>query len=156
MQLRWFAGGLPEAPRVARLAADAFDPFYQETWSLQQIDGLLTHDDSWLELAENDHGHLLAFALCRKILDEVELLLCASAREYRRRGLGLGLLQRACNRSKDKGATKMFLEVRSSNEAALALYRQAGFAENGRRPGYYRTISGECIDAITLSIGLHG
>ena len=31
----------------------------------------------------------------------------------------------------------VFLEVRSSNEAALELYRALGFAESGRRKGYY-------------------
>ena len=32
----------------------------------------------------------------------------------------------------------MILEARASNLAALELYRQLGFAEAGRRRGYYR------------------
>ena len=35
------------------------------------------------------------------------------------------------------GATRLTLEVRSSNEPAIALYRSAGFVEVGVRPGYY-------------------
>lgn len=151
---RWFLGGLADAPRVARLAAGAFDPFYQEAWNLAQIDGLLRQGDSWLELAEGPNGALLAFALCRQVLDEVELLLCAADRNWRRRGIGLELIRRAAERSAAKGGSRLFLEVRASNEAALALYRKAGMREDGRRPAYYHTRSGESIDAITLSIGL--
>jgi ribosomal-protein-alanine N-acetyltransferase len=36
------------------------------------------------------------------------------------------------------GARSAHLEVRPSNEAALRLYRSAGFEEVLRRPGYYR------------------
>ena len=150
----WSAGGLAEAARVARLAAHAFDPFYREAWNLGQIEGLLRQGNSWLELAEGPDGRLLAFALCRQILDEVELLLCATAPTCRRGGIGLELLRRAAARSRTKGAKRLFLEVRASNSAALALYRKGGFREDGRRPGYYRTISGEEIDAITLSVDL--
>ena len=154
-QLQWLAVGLADAPRAARLAATAFDPFYQEAWNLAQIDGLLRHDDSWLELGEGPDGALLTFALCRQVLDEVDLLLCATVGNRRRQGIGLELLRRVAERSKTRGASRLFLEVRASNEAALALYRRAGMRQDGRRPGYYHTRSGERIDAITLSIALH-
>ncbi len=151
---RWCSGGLADAPRVARLAAVAFDPYFQEAWNLAQIDGLLRGSDSWLELAEGAAGELLAFALCRQVLDEVELLLCASAGPWRRRGIGLELMRRVAERSRARLARRLFLEVRASNEAALALYQKAGFSEDGRRPAYYRTTSGNSIDAITLSLCL--
>jgi ribosomal-protein-alanine N-acetyltransferase len=35
------------------------------------------------------------------------------------------------------GVTKMTLEVRASNEAALKLYKKLGFASVGARPQYY-------------------
>lgn len=151
---KWSAGGLAEAARAARLAAAAFDPFYREAWNLGQIEGLLRQGSSWLELAEGPDGRLLAFALCRQILDEVELLLCATVLSCRRQGIGLELLRRVAARSRAKGAERLFLEVRASNSAALALYQKGGFSEDGRRSRYYRTISGEEIDAITLSIHL--
>lgn len=149
---RWFAGGVAEAPRAARLAGIAFDPFYREAWSLAQIHSLLREDNSWLELAEGAGGELLAFALCRKVLDEVELLLCATVPHCRRRGIALELIRHAAASSKKRGAKRLFLEVRSSNEAAISLYHKAGFEEDGRRKGYYRTASGECVDALTLSM----
>ena len=36
-----------------------------------------------------------------------------------------------------RGATRAFLEVRATNSAAIALYREAGFRETGRRTRYY-------------------
>ena len=46
---------------------------------------------------------------------------------------------------------KVFLEVRPSNERAIALYTSMGFKEVGVRPGYYPAEGGR-EDAIVLSI----
>ena len=100
-------------------------------------------------------GRLVAFALCRQALDEVELLLCAVAPEARGRGFGRQMMQRVQESARARGARRLFLEVRSSNAAALALYGATGFAATGRRPGYYRTLSGNSIDALTLGLILN-
>lgn len=149
--VQWRLGGIVDAPLAARLAESAFEPEYREAWTAGQIAGLLGSSDSWLDIAEAGGG-LVAFALCRKAADEVELLLCATSPGWRRQGLGRELISRVAGQCLARGVQRLFLEVRSSNEQALALYRQAGFREDGRRPGYYRTISGDRIDAITLSL----
>lgn len=149
---RWRLGGVADAPLAARLAQDAFEPEYREAWTTGQIVGLLGSSDSWLQIGEHD-GALVAFALCRKAADEVELLLCATRPDRRRQGLGIDLIGHVASQCRTRGARRLFLEVRSSNEPALGLYRKAGFREDGRRPGYYLTRSGNRIDAITLSLG---
>lgn len=53
------------------------------------------------------------------------------------KGLGKQLLNQFINQSKAQGATKIWLEVRSSNIAAQMLYINHGFIETGRRTGYY-------------------
>jgi ribosomal-protein-alanine N-acetyltransferase len=58
-----------------------------------------------------------------------------------------------------RGAKTMFLEVRPSNARALRLYRKAGFAEVGTRPGYYPAHDGKedaLILAMELSIAKQG
>jgi ribosomal-protein-alanine N-acetyltransferase len=55
--------------------------------------------------------------------------------------------------ARGRGAGPVFLEVSAANAAALALYRAAGFAEAGRRPGYYRTPEGAALDALVLRHG---
>jgi [ribosomal protein S18]-alanine N-acetyltransferase len=65
--------------------------------------------------------------------DERELLNLAVAPEFRRRGVGAGLV-----RSLMTGAAiSVFLEVRESNHAARVFYKSLGFQEVGRRPQYY-------------------
>ncbi len=51
------------------------------------------------------------------------------------------------------GSRRLFLEVRPTNTAALALYRGAGFVEIARRKHYYRARGGR-EDAIVLSLDL--
>jgi ribosomal-protein-alanine N-acetyltransferase len=46
-----------------------------------------------------------------------------------------------------RGAREVFLEVRVDNDGARALYASEGFAELGRRRGYY---DGGRVDAVTM------
>lgn len=152
--VRWRTAGAAEAVAVAMLAEASFDPEYREAWTTGQIADLLIGQNAWMQIAEDGGGEPVAFAMCRKVLDEVELLLCATRPDWRQRGLGLAVIRQVAAKSRALGGARLFLEVRASNSAALALYRKAGFAEDGRRPGYYRTLSGTVIDAITLSMQL--
>ena len=60
---------------------------------------------------------------------------------------GLEPLRAAARRA---GMERMLLEVRPSNAAAIAFYRQAGFTEIGRRRGYYPAHEGR-EDAIVMA-----
>lgn len=55
------------------------------------------------------------------------------------RGAGLGrtLLLDAQRQAAARGAAALRLEVRADNEAAIAMYRRAGYAECAGKPGYY-------------------
>ena len=44
--------------------------------------------------------------------------------------------------ARDRGAQRIFLEVRPSNPQAIALYHSEGFNEIGRRPRYYPAVQG--------------
>jgi ribosomal-protein-alanine N-acetyltransferase len=65
---------------------------------------------------------------------EFEILNLAVHPDWRRQGLGLGLVLELIRNS----PKAIYLEVRESNTAALALYLSAGFTEISRRAGYYR------------------
>jgi ribosomal-protein-alanine N-acetyltransferase len=69
---------------------------------------------------------------------EAEILDLAVARKYRRAGHGKFLLANFLRLAIQHRVNKIFLEVRESNSAAIALYRQFGFSISGRRPNYYR------------------
>ncbi|HUB17792.1 MAG TPA: GNAT family N-acetyltransferase [Acidobacteriaceae bacterium] len=84
---------------------------------------------------------ILGFA-CAILLVDGEENLCqldsmAVRPEARRRGIGLALLRATFAWAAKNGALRLSLEVRASNEAALALYRQFGLSQEGRRTRYY-------------------
>ncbi|MDJ1007658.1 MAG: GNAT family N-acetyltransferase [Paracoccaceae bacterium] len=99
------------------------------------------------------HGakrHSIGFALGRLAADEAELLTLAVDPAARRCGIGRGLLGQFEAEARARGATAAFLEVADDNAPALALYRAAGWAEAGRRPGYYLRAAGDPANALIL------
>ncbi|MCL4795483.1 MAG: GNAT family N-acetyltransferase [Bryobacteraceae bacterium] len=80
-------------------------------------------------------GEIAGFLVMRATApDEAEILNLAVAPAWQRRGLARMLLERVAF----SPPRALFLEVRESNSTARALYAAMGFAECGRRPGYYR------------------
>jgi len=64
-------------------------------------------------------------------------------REYWRLGIGKALVNACVKCAKDAGYKQLELDVVADNEAALSLYKRAGFVEYGRNPrGFCSRISG--------------
>ncbi len=92
------------------------------------------HTRTWQ--AKSD-GVLVGYLLLLLLGDEAEILRLAVLPEFRGQGIGSRLLQAALVSSQSHGLHRIFLEVRKSNAAALALYRKHGFVLGGLRPSYY-------------------
>lgn len=140
-------GTTADLPLVETLMADAFDPRFGEAWTRGQCLGIMSLPSVWLTIA-SIHGQPAGFALSRLTVDEVELLLLATAPAVRRRGVGAALLRSVLGDAQDKRAVAMHLEVRDGNEA-IKLYRNAGFTKVGQRRAYYRGNAGLVSDAFT-------
>jgi len=69
------------------------------------------------------------------------LNLCVDPSQQRQ-GYGAQLVSQALAEAKQQGATIAYLEVRSSNENAIALYKKMGFSKIGERKGYYSAAEG--------------
>jgi len=89
-------------------------------------------------LASEVEGTLTGFVIGRQIADEGEILNLAVVPARRRRGEGGALLRAALDEFRTRRTNRVFLEVRESNHAAIAFYGKHGFAETGRRSGYYQ------------------
>jgi ribosomal-protein-alanine N-acetyltransferase len=83
--------------------------------------------------------------------DQAEILNLAVNPSERRWGLGGELLDAAFAALIARGAREVFLDVRESNVAALALYRSRGFAALSRRRNYYRS---PVEDALVLRLAI--
>jgi ribosomal-protein-alanine acetyltransferase len=71
------------------------------------------------------------------VADEIHVLSIAVRQEFRARSIGRALLERAFSALRDKGARKVFLEVKRDNAPAIALYRRLGFSVLNTRRAYY-------------------
>ncbi len=84
---------------------------------------------------------------------ECHILNLCVAPEFQRQGLGRYLMTHLLHLARRHHADTAFLEVRASNQAALALYADMGFNEIGVRRNYYPGKRGR-EDAIQLARNL--
>ena len=144
--------GIAGLDAVMLIMNEAFDPGYGEAWTEPQTLSMLALPDVWLSLALADNRPA-GFALNRIVADEAELLLLAVSPHFRRRGIGMALIERSRMIARQRNGFRIHLEVRHNNPA-IELYSKAGFRLAGRRSGYYRGIDGQIHDALTLSCSL--
>ncbi len=96
-------------------------------------------------------GKMAAFAITQIVLDEATLFNIAVDPAFQRRGLGRELLEHLIDELEKRGVMTLWLEVRASNLAAIALYEQLGFNEATIRRNYYPTADGR-EDAIIMAL----
>lgn len=92
---------------------------------------------SYCYLAKEPGGAVVGFCSFWRVLDELHINNLAVAPVHRRSGVGSALLSYILQEGVALGAGRATLEVRRSNEAALALYERFGFSVAGVRKGYY-------------------
>ena len=78
---------------------------------------------------------LIGFIFVQVIENEAEILTFCVHKNHRNQGVGEKLLQHILKQSK---IMSCFLEVRSNNRHAIALYERLGFMKKGVRKGYYQ------------------
>lgn len=104
---------------------------------------------------EDAEGEIRGYAILMPALDEAELLNIGVVATQQRKGLGRRMLNEMLQTARAMNLRRVFLEVRPSNVAAVALYRCAGFSETGVRRGYYQNANGS-EDALVMACDLKG
>lgn len=122
---------LPSVSQIATASAEA------SQWSPESYSELAADARGLLLVAECGPG-VSGFLAARLAADESEILNVAVRADMRRSGIASALLKAALKRLRHEGGTAVFLEVRESNAAAIALYKKFGFSAETRRKGYYR------------------
>lgn len=92
---------------------------------------------------------VIGYFVASSVAGEVTLMNIAISPEKQGEGLGKHLLQFLKEFSADRNEQEIWLEVRASNLAALALYSKLGFVEVDKRRAYYPCESGR-EDAIIM------
>ena len=96
-------------------------------------------------------GPIAGYIVARETAGELHINNVAVRAEFRRRGIGAALLGRILHEARRRKANAAFLEVRSANLAAQALYEKNGFRAIARRANYY---SEPLEDAVVMSLVL--
>ena len=104
-------------------------------------------------LAELDQ-RVIGYGVMSVVIDESHILNLCVHPEWQGKGLGRKLIERMLKLARQHGAETAFLEVRKSNQAALALYGGLGFVEVGRRRDYYPASGSAREDALVMSLEL--
>lgn len=141
---------------IMRVMDAAFDPQFGEAWNRRQVADALLLSYIHIALADAtggepvDEAATVAFVMLRHIAGEEELLLIAVDPDHRGKGVAAQLLLRVLEDARNRGASRIFLEMRDGNSAER-LYRNNGFAPIGRRKDYYRRGNSGPYDAVTFA-----
>ncbi|AJE04866.1 alanine acetyltransferase [Geobacter pickeringii] len=102
-------------------------------------------------IARIGQGQLAGYICATFVLDEGEILDVAVRRDCRGRGVGRMLVDTAISALAAHGVRTVGLEVRVSNESAIALYRRIGFEDVGVRKSYYENGEDAILMAYTIN-----
>ena len=125
---------------------------YEFAWSAGVfLDCLRVGHECWV--LEGRAGSLLGYGVISCAAGEAHILNLCVAPEHQGHGQGRRILHRLVDIARWHMTDRVFLEVRPSNPAAIALYHDSGFNEIGRRPNYYPARNGR-EDAIVMGMEL--
>ena len=132
-----------DIPGVWEIEREAISP----SWSHDALLDETYRDDTFFAVATiefgirnsefGNNGGVLGFVILRRMADEGELLQIAVRKDARRRHVADMLMSAALDYAADQMLSSVFLEVRKSNEAAMALYKKHGFVFMRTRHDYY-------------------
>ena len=88
-------------------------------------------------LTATDGDDIAGYMVMYHAADEGEIPSVAVHSDYRRRGIGHALMTELFAHARTLGLSRIFLEVRASNEAAIELYKKHGFLCVGERKNFY-------------------
>src|SRR5699024_711656 len=85
---------------------------------------------------------MAGFIISQWVADEATIFNLAIAPTYQQQGLGKQLLEHTLDIFQQRHIQSVWLEVRCSNQPAIALYHKLGFNEITIRHAYYPTSNG--------------
>lgn len=109
---------------------------FNDAWTKKMITSALegVYDEVYVY---REKESIVGYIHFRIVQDEAEVFRIAVVPEKRKMHCAWQLMEVMQEVCRQKNIVKQFLEVRVSNEPAIALYQKYGFVEIGRRKEYY-------------------
>lgn len=117
---------------IAKIEQECF----QDPWSEKSLFEELENPVADFFVAKID-GETAGYIGSFNVVGEVSITNVAVCEKFRKKGVATRLLEQLEKVSREKNAEFITLEVRESNENAIALYRKCGFSEVGLRKNFY-------------------
>lgn len=105
-------------------------------WSKKSFEENLNRSDA-IYVVARDGDKVLGYCGAYVILNEADINQVAVEPLHRKKGVGGKMLAALLDKLGKAGADAVTLEVRKSNEAAIALYESMGFVTEGIRKNFY-------------------
>ena len=110
---------------------------FSDPWSEKSVASELCNPLS-LWLVAEESGVVLGYIGSQSVCGESDMMNVAVHPAHRRKSIAEQLISTLCHQLQAGGNQWLTLEVRVSNDPAVALYDKLGFIQVGRRPNYYR------------------
>jgi [ribosomal protein S18]-alanine N-acetyltransferase len=127
----------PDAAAIAALSRDCIEQGLRWSWTVQRVRRCIDDRDTNVAVIR-DGGVIAGFAIMKYGDDEGQLFLLAVRPSHRRRGFGTALLSWLAITARTAGIKVIRLQVRSTNDAAIAFYRSVGFRATAVHAAYYQ------------------
>ena len=128
---------------VAALEAEVFA---EDPWTPYMIAEELSSPASRYWIATDESGDVVGYGGAKVGGDQADVMTIGVRAHARGAGVGATILDALMAWTHEAGAREIFLDVRPSNEGAIALYKSRGFVEIGRRPRYFRNPVEEAVE----------
>lgn len=109
---------------------------FSQPWSEGSFLGELLRGDTAM-FAAVSQGKVIGWAGLEYVCGEGSVTNIAVLPDFRGNGIGEALTHMLIQRSRELSLSRLTLEVRQSNSAAVALYEKLGFLHIGKRPDFY-------------------
>ncbi|MFK5925786.1 MAG: ribosomal protein S18-alanine N-acetyltransferase [Desulfuromusa sp.] len=110
---------------------------YPHPWTSRQFLQELENPAATILVCENE-TRIVGYICYWLIAGEMQILNLATSPKFRRQGIAAQLLAEVFKRCAFSELSSAWLEVRSGNLTAKALYQRHGFKLSGTRKAYYR------------------
>ena len=109
---------------------------FPDPWSAKSIKETRDNQSACI-LGAYKEDVLIGYVIFYYVLDEGEIARIAVHPSYRRQGVAEQIYAGLLDFCAEKNIERILLDVRVSNEAAIAFYRKSGFTEDGIRKNFY-------------------
>ncbi len=133
--------------QMAEIEKEAFDMPWTETMFIPEVGS-----ENATYVVGTRGEEVICYGGFHSVLDEAHITNIAVKSTERGKGIGRFLLATLIGKAREKGASTVSLEVKTTNKPAISLYESFGFKVAGVRKRYYNNL----FDAYVMWLDLEG